>query len=202
MKYLGSSTIDSNENYTLNLEMAVDGFMKQHYYKQNLDSTYTFGQAIKLYLLSKQNEGQGVTYDNLIQWFEDSMNLHILGRKQKEWRISTRSFGVVRNNNYEQFNFAKFLRSLKQFFSGPTMWLKPLTGLPNFVFASLVNIKEGLKNSIGLGGPNSNFGIGDLAYGFKEAMAMQLSSASNENIRKNKAFLLMEKFGYLPDSFD
>ena len=109
---------------------------------------------------------------------------------------------MLTENNYTQFNFAKFLRSLKNFFSGPTMWLKPLTGLPNFVFASLINLKEAIKNSAGLGGINSNFGIGDLAYGFKEAIAMQVQSASAGALRKNKAYLLMEKFGYLPDSYD
>lgn len=67
MKYLGGGSIDSNENYTLNLELSIDSFVKQHYYKQHLDSTYTFGQAIKLYLIAQQNKGQGVTYDKLIE---------------------------------------------------------------------------------------------------------------------------------------
>ena len=121
MKYLGNPSIDANQNYTLNLELSIDSFVKQHYYKQHLDSTYTFGQALKLYFQAQANKGQGVTFDNLTAWFDDSINLHILGRKQKEWNVGTRSFGVITDNNYSQFNFAKFLRSLKNFFSGPTM---------------------------------------------------------------------------------
>lgn len=87
---------------------------------------------------------------------------------------------------------------------GPTMWLKPFTGLPNFVFASLVNLKEAAKNSMGLGTKHhSNFTLSDLVAGFGHAIKLVLWDGNSTNsYRNNKAYLLMEKFGYLPDSYD
>lgn len=205
MKGLGNAFVDDNHMYSHNLEYAVDNFVKQSYYKQHLDEVYAFGQAMKIYLIAKEEEGkeQGITFERTKEWFEDSVNLHILGHRQKEVNVSTRSFGKIQDGKYQKFNTIKFLRSLKNFFAGPTMWLKPLTSLPNAVFASLVTIKEGIKNSLGLGTPNSNFGVGDLAYGFAESFKLYLwNGLSDESFRKNKAYLLMEKFGYLPDSFD
>lgn len=203
MKYLGGNGIEHSGNYTMNVELAVDAFVKQHYYKQHLDQTYAFAQAMKLYLTAKENAGNGITYDRLKEWFENSIDLHILGRRQKEINFGTRTFGRVAQGQYQQFNAVKFLRSLKNFFTGPTMWLKPLTGLPNFVFASLVTLKEGIKNSAGLGTANANFDLGDIAFGFKEAFKLYFwDGASDESYRSSKAYLLMEKFGYLPDSYD
>lgn len=203
MKYLGGNGVETTGNYSLNVELAIDSFVKQHYYKQYLDQTYAFGQGMKLYLTAKENAGQGVTFDRLINWFEENMNLSILGRRQKELKLNTRTFGRVKNGQYMQFNAVKFLRSIKGFFVGPTMWLKPLTGLPNFVFASLVTLKEGLKGSLGLAGANANFDLGDMVYGFSEAFKLYFwDGLSNESYRKSKAYLLMEKTGYLPDSYD
>lgn len=203
MKYLGGNGIEMSGNYTMNVELALDAFVKQHYYKQHLDQTYAFAQATKLYLTAKENAGNGITYDRLIDWFENSIDLHILGRRQKEIKFGTRTFGRINKGQYQQFNAVKFLRSVKNFFTGPTMWLKPLTGLPNFVFASLVTLKEGLKNSLGLGTANANFDLADIAFGFKEAFKLYLwDGRSDDAYKQSKAYLLMEKFGYLPDSYD
>ncbi len=203
MKYLGNSRIDYEQNYTLNLEMATDAFVKQNYYKLYMDDVYTFGQSMKIYLGAKNNADQGVTFDRTIEWFERSLNLHILGHRQKELDLGYRKFGKITTKGFESFNLPKFLRSLKNFFSGPTMWLKPLTGLPNFVFASLVTVKEAVKGSFGIAGGHANFTLGDLASGFKEAFNLFLwDGVKDESFRRNKAYLLMEKFGYLPNSYD
>lgn len=81
------------------------------------------------------------------------------------------------------------------------MWLKPVTGFANATFAGLVTIKEAVKNSLAITGPHSNFGISDLASGFGIALGMQFDAAQGK-LRQNKAYLLMEKFGYLPDNYD
>jgi len=81
MKYMGHPMIDNAKNFSMNMELAIDAFMKQHFYKQYLDEVYTFGQGLKLYLAAKQNEEDSVNYKRTIEWFEDSINLHILGRK-------------------------------------------------------------------------------------------------------------------------
>ena len=211
MKYLGSESIDNNDNYTLNLELSVKSFMKHHIYKAKMDEVYTMAQAMKIYLDSQKQllseggadpERLGHT-KRLIDWFEDSLNLHILGRKSQSLTTSSRNFGKVKDDRYQKFNWAKFLRSMKQFFAGPTMWLKPLSGLPNFVFASLVTIKEGLKGSLGISTSNANFGLGEMAAGFGEAFKLFLwNGVSNDSFRNSKTYLLMEKFGYLPDNHD
>lgn len=81
------------------------------------------------------------------------------------------------------------------------MWLKPITGLPNGVFASLVTVKEAVKNSFFMKGQHANFGINDLREGFAVAIGMQTAGAVG-NLRENKAYLLMEKYGYMPDNYD
>lgn len=203
MKGLGSAYIDDNHLYTRNLEFSVDNFMKQSFYKQHLDEVYAYGKAMQIYLEVKASVNQGITFDRTIEWFEESVNLHILGHRQKEVEVSGRTFGRLKDNKYEQFNTIKFLRSVKNFFAGPTMWLKPLTSLPNAVFASLVTLKESIKNSSGLGGANTNFGLTDIAFGFAEAFKLYFwNGLSDRSFRRNKAYLLMEKFGYLPDSYD
>jgi len=53
MKYLGGPMIDHSKNFSLNVELAIDSFVKQHFYKQYLDEVYTFGQAMQIYLAAK-----------------------------------------------------------------------------------------------------------------------------------------------------
>ncbi len=210
MKYLGNKSIDENEHYTLNLELAVKSYMKHYIYKAHVDEVFTMGQAIRIYLNAKREEiaagpdpDRVDHVDRLTEWFEDSVNLHVLGRKSIKMDVSSRPFGKIRNDRYEKFNWVKFLRSLKTFFAGPTMWLKPLSGLPNAVFATLVTLKEGIKGTFGIATSNAQFGLSDIAYGFKEAFNLFLwDGKSNEQFRSNKAYLLMEKFGYLPDNSD
>ena len=203
IKYLGNNKINATMNYSHNLEMAVDSFVKQSLYKQHLDGTYAFGKAMQVYLEAKENTDQGIFFENLIDWFEDSVPLHVLGQKAKTLKVSQREFGVIKDDKYMEFNTIKFLRSLKNFFAGPTMWLKPVTGTINAVFANLVTIKEAVRNSIPGWHAGSNFTISDLAYGYSEALKLYTVDALSENkFRQNKAFLLMERFGYMPDSFD
>ena len=211
MKFLGSQEIEQNDNYTLNIELAYKSFMKHHIYKAQMDEVYAMAQAMRIYLdaqkekmlLSNAGNTPPEHIERLIGWFEDSINLHILGRKSQDLTLSSRSSGKIVDNRYHKLNWAKVLRSLKSFFAGPTMWLKPLTGLPNFVFASLISIKEGIKTSLGISTSNAKFGLLDLASGFEEARKLLLWDArSNEAFRHNKTYLLMEKFGYLPDNHD
>lgn len=82
------------------------------------------------------------------------------------------------------------------------MWLKPITGTINAVFANIVTFKEAFRNSAGFGA-GANFDLGDLMFGYQEAVKLFLGDGMFESkFRQNKAYLLMEKFGYLPDSYD
>lgn len=105
MKMLGNASMDANEEYTFNIEAAVDNFVKQAFYKQHLDDVYTFGQGLKIYFNAEQDLGTGMQYNKLKEWVENALNLHILGQRQKDFRPSTRSFGVnTIKDGYKQFN--------------------------------------------------------------------------------------------------
>lgn len=140
-------------------------------------------------------------FKNTIGWFEDTLELHILGKKDYRNDWVGRKLKINSKGGYKQFNFTKFLYSLKGFFAGPTMWLKPLTGLPNGIFAYLVTLKEAAKNSFFISGPHANFGLNEVREASGVAFGMQIDGMLG-NLRDNKAYLLMEKFGYLPDNYD
>lgn len=58
--------ISYTKNFTKNVELAVDSFVKQHYYKQYMDSVYTYGMSLKMYLAAKQNAEDNLDYKNLV----------------------------------------------------------------------------------------------------------------------------------------
>ena len=203
MKYLDNDSILDNENYTKNLELSLDNFVKQYYYKLHLDEVYALGQGLKIFLDYQSRIGNGVEFDRLKDWLDDSINLHILGKKNQDLPFSGRSSGKLTEQGYKQFNGVKFLRSVKNFFAGPTMWLKVFSGGMNAVFANLVTYKEALRNSLFKNNTNAAFTISDLNAGYAEAMKLfGLEMYSDDHHRKSKTYLLMEKFGYLPDNVD
>jgi len=201
MKYLDRGTIIEEEYYSLNLEKAVDTFMKHHMFKDKLDNVYAFAQGIKVYLVAKEAMDVNISLKRLVNFFDKSIELHLLGRKQSELTLAARMPYVIASGKIKEFNAIKLLRSLKQFMYAPTMWLKPISGTANFVFASMVNLKEAVKGSFGLEGSYTNFTVGDLAEGYREAWKWQFAAARGQ-MRDNKLYLLMEKYGYLPDNYD
>jgi len=203
MKFLGNQEIDLLENYSLNLEHVLDSFVKQYYYKQHADDAYALGQGFKIYLNAKQDPSNNITYKNLIGFFEASVDMHILGKREVRDDYFSRALGVKTPSGSKSFSITKFLRSLKNFFYAPTMWLKPLTGLPNFVFASLVNIKEAVKGDLFNGKSHAGFTTKDLAYGYSYALKLLGEKAMiNPTHRQDPVWLLLEKTGFMPDSYD
>lgn len=202
MKYLDNDHITDTGSYTMNLELSVDNFVKQYFYKLHLDEVFAYGTGLKLYLDFKARAGNGVSFDRLKDYIEDSVNLHILGKKSMNMDFSSRSFGMVKEKGYTQFSGVKFLRSVKNYFSGVTMWLKPVSGATNAIFANLVTLKEGLRNSITDKHGNASFSLNDLREGYAEAIKLFGGDAFTGNFRNNKAWLLMEQTAYLPDNVD
>jgi hypothetical protein len=127
--------------------------------------------------------------------------MHILGHKSTDVNLTRRGIRREDIDRFRTFNTVKFLRSLKTFFAGPTMWLKPLSGTSNFVFAYLVSLKEGAKNMIG-DNPNTRFTVSHLREGFTEARKLVLADGLTGKTSENKAMNLMQKFRYLPDNYD
>lgn len=202
MKYLGGGEIDMNNNYTLDVELMMDNFVKQYYYKQEMDQVYTYGIAMKMYLTAKERKDDSITFEKTAQWFEDSVNQHVLGRRADTLTLTRREIRRKDIDNFKRFDVVKFLRSLKNFFAGPTMWLKPLSGLANATFAYLTSLKEAVKNEFGIQGEHVKFGMGHLREGFAEARKLFMADAMSGSWSENKAFQLMEQFRYLPDTYD
>lgn len=202
MKYLDNDHIMDQQAYTLNLELSLDNFVKQNFYKLHMDEVYAYGLGLKLYLDFNKRMENGAEKPRLEAYIEDSVNLHILGKKSTGIDFSGRSFGKVTEEGYKQFSGVKFLRSVKSYFSGVTMWLKPVSGSVNAVFANLVTLKEAARNSFGSKVGNASFGLSHLREGYAEAIGMFGRDAFTGNFRTTKGWLLMEQFGYMPDNVD
>ena len=207
MKYLDNKEILDNNNFSTDLDHVMNNFVRQYTYKQELDEVYAYGVASKLYLQAKAVADENINYTKLVDWFEDSINLHVLGYKQSELTMRKREWKINTSKGFKTFNWPKFLRSVKAFFGASTMWLKPISGTANFVFASLYTLKEGVRNSItnkmyGTDKDNTDFGVLDIAKGFGAAFKMLIGDAIGGNLKKNKIYLLMEKYRYFNDSYD
>jgi hypothetical protein len=207
MKYLDNKEILDNDNFSTDLDHVMNNFVRQYAYKQYLDEVYAFGQASKLYLQAKAEADSNINYEKLVDWFENSIDLHVLGRRQQEMQMTRREWRLNTANGFKRFNWPKFLRSLKQFFAASTMWLKPIGGTANFVFASLYTLKEGIRSSVGTkiygtDKDNQDFGIADIVAGFGAAFKMLVADAVTGSKEKNKLYLLMEKYRYFNDSYD
>lgn len=177
--------------------------VKQYNYKLHLDEVHSLGTGIKYYLMAKEDESDNIDYTRAKEWFEDSINLHILGRKQTDIELVRRAIKARgADGKMLQFNFVKFLRSLKQFFAGPTMWLKPVSGLANAVFAGLVTVKEAIRNEFSIYGEHANFKLKDIAFGMTYAMNLYTTKSADGSFRHDPYWLLMEKTRFLPDNYD
>lgn len=202
MKYLGGGEIDAGNNYTLNVETILDGFVKQYMYKQHMDQAYGFATGLKMVLHADGQKEGSVNYARTVEWFDKAIQQQILGVKDTEFNVTRRDFKRKDIESFKRFNMSKFLRSLKTFFAGPTMWLKPVSGLANFTFAYLTTLKESVKNSMGIKGAHAKFSFNDLRYGFSVARELYGKDAMMGRKGDNKAYSLMERFRFMPDNYD
>lgn len=201
LKYLGSAEIDNNQNYTTNLPLLLTNFVQQYNYKLHLDNVYAFGNGLKMYLKAKEEKDSNISFKNTIDWFEDSINIHILGHKQDSIQLTRREFRRRDLDGFKRFNFVKFIRSLKKFFGMATMGLKPIGGTLNFLFASMVSTKEALRNEIG-STHHFRYGVKDLKEAFGVATQAIISDGMTGKWTENKVMSLMRKYRWLPDNFD
>lgn len=207
MKYLGNKDIIDEQAYTLDMDFAVKTFMRDYFYKQELDEVYTYGKALQIYLQALEDTND-VSYEHLIKWFEESVQLHVLGRRDTSLKLTKRELKIKSSNKgFMKFNWTKFLRSLKTFFAGPVMWLSPISGLANFVFATTASIKEGVKNSISSrtfvdDGRILDFTAGDIAEGFGIAIKTLIADVMLGTYKDSKAFQLMERYRMFNNSYD
>lgn len=104
LKFLGSGEIDNNQNHTMDLPLLLTNFVQQYYYKQHLDPVYAFANGLKMYLNARAKEDPSVEVKNTIDWFEDSINLHILGRRQTDMKLTRKESRVRTIEGFKRFN--------------------------------------------------------------------------------------------------
>ena len=216
MKYLDTDYIKDNQEYSTDIARAVDSFVSHHIYKQYADDVYAMGKAMKVYVeLQRDRDGKKV-HQNLIDWFDANISLTLLGRREDNLQLTKRPFRTregkpIEVNNLDtshlkKLNWAKVIRSMMSFFSGPTMWLKP-TGIVNGIFINMFTWKEAIRNSIasstlkGIDGSTIQFGVKDLAAAHVIYSDMVKDSIQG-NLRQNKTWIMLKKLNYLPDNYD
>lgn len=204
LKYLGGGEIDADNNYSLDVENIMDSFVKQHYYKQHLDEAYAFGLGLNMSLKAKEIEkgNKGISFKRTREWIDTSIEQHILGKRQQDLPLTQRAMRRRDIDTFRSVNWTKVLRSMKTYFASTTMWLKPVTGTANFIFAYLTSLKEAVKNEFGLKGQHTKFGVKDLMYGFSVARGLYGKDAMLGRATENKAYILMERYRYMPDNYD
>lgn len=205
IKYLGNPILDASQRYTLNAEMQFDRFMKALHYKEHMDSVYGLGQAINTYLEMAQEKDNGAGWQNTIDWIKNSLDQHILGLRQQEFKGGLTRQQLATRGRHQQLSPVKLLRAIKKFGSAPIMWLKVASGTRNGIFTYWVTSKEAIKYDIGtkiIGDADiRDFGMKEFVAAQPEWFKMQADAMKNQ-IHRNKAFLLMQRLRYLPDSFE
>jgi len=199
LKYLPNDYVLASGNYSINLEQQFDLFMRSMIYKEELDDVYAFGKGLQ-YLFDPQIE-DSKAWKRAKHFMKLNIEMQLKGRRQKDIQL----FGRRRKD------IIKMGRTFKQGAAAPIMWLKPITGTVNGIFAFMVNIKEAMKGSIikdaaklfpglKLNTDIADFTVSDLAWSIKEYFKMQFAAATG-GLKRNKMFLMAKKLQYLPDNY-
>lgn len=212
---LGNEHINASGEYSLDVDLIMNTFMQQTFYKQHLDEVYSYAHGIAAYLHLK--EDPTLEFTNTRATLEDMVQLHLLNRTSDSESLSSRPIRSSGPGGYKQISFTKVGKSIKSFFRGTTMWLRVDSGIRNAMFAYLYTLKEGVVSDVdslvskGLNNNNADFSTADIAKGMAQASSLiigdQLKKLTgthkHDNSSENhKIWLLMQKFGYLPDSYD
>lgn len=199
MKYLGNSIIDANpQKFSMNIEYQFDKFMKAYINKEELDDVYALGKGIQYMAQSNQQ-------DRLADFLDKQIKQQIQGISQS--RTSKKNF--VGKNKYN-LDFLKMLGGLKNVAAAPIMWLNIVGGSANSVFTYMFAVKESVKNQVmkngadffGIDGKSVDFTAEDLFNSHKSGFQAMMRDSMTAQLKGNKDFLLLKKFGYLPNNWD
>lgn len=199
MKYMGSPKMDSNPNlYSLNIEHQFDKFMRAYLFKEEMDDVYALGKGIEFQLKA---EGK---FDNTASYMSTTIEQLLRGRTQQ--RNSKSNF---LSKNRHNIDFFKIMAETKNIAAAPIMWFNYIGGTANGIFTYMFTLKETIRNGAikaghkfhGINGSSIDMTPKDFASAHKVAMGIAKDGMSG-NMEKNKAYILLKKFGYLPSNWD
>lgn len=207
----GSSVIE-NEEHSLNAERAFKLFISNIHAKKNLDSAYTLGKAIQVYVSTALNEQGQSKYEYLNPWIEDMLSLHILNDSDdgdfhyREWKVKVPKMLRDRYGEDVKINAWAVGKWLKSTTSLIGMAVKPVPALFNGALIFLTNHYKGLSNSIA----HRIFNVD------KDELAFTFSDVWNANLqwgeyigkwirgqgKETKLWNLSRNLRFLPDNYD
>jgi hypothetical protein len=169
MKYLGNDAIDSDtEMYTHNIEHMFDRAVRNYIFKDELDDVFAINKAMQYMLMMKDENKHGET----IKALERNLELTIRGRTQASPDSKDKSVFLAKNRS--RFNWKKAILSLKNMAAYPLLTLNFIGGSLNGLMATILTVKDSLKNSMlkrswfftGMDGDHVDFTFRDLLGGF------------------------------------
>lgn len=221
IKGLGSKSIDSSRNYSINLEHQFEYFLKSAIMKKHMSQAYAMGQAIRYRINAEDQLGaNGKTQlPELDRWLELQMEKLLRNRITDLPPIFSRALPFIFRNTHgvegdkdEGLNFD--LRRTLQTMGGLTAKIvlggKIFGGLKNLIFIDMYGVKEAVKNDIlvSMGksakfagiqnlGAFANFDLTGLAKGSIQYFGIAKDAAQG-NINKNKLWILLNNSAFLP----
>ena len=202
IKYLGNPDIEASENYSRNVEVILDVFVRGLKDKQHLDDVFHFAHGLRDVLAMKKGKDGNMLFSDTIDFIENRIVSDVMGkRKTQKW--SQKEFRI---GSGTPISIDALVRQAKHKVGWTIMWMKPISGTANGLFTGMVNFKEGLVGTIaekfhGIEGTAVDFTVKDLANAHKDWLEMQKDSALGK-IRENKTWLMARHLKYLPDNFD
>lgn len=210
IKGLGTPSLESNAEHTLDLNEAFSRFTRAAINKKHLDPVYGMARATKIYLEVKQdNEINDKMHQPAVDYIEKMiLDYNILGKDQQHFefggQVLTRGALQIRNKGRRRkVSWVKVIKSLKSFTSASVMWLKAGSGTANGVFATMITYKKAIKDSTlarftDWGTQVKDFGPKDLAAGQAQWVEMQKELLQNK-AHESKTYQLLKRLNYLPD---
>lgn len=211
IKYLGNVNIHDSKNYSLNLEYAFEQFVRNIEYKKELDHVVAAGRGLMTMMeLAVDPVTKETRFPRAMDYMNIQMKNLILDRPA---RLEGTVFEpLALNSKGKQYKLSAI--KLTQLFStiatAPIMWLKPINGMRNGIFAWMINAKEGAVNSIasmkfaGISNSAIDFGEGDLALASAEVTksAVQWALNPKQVKQQDKIWLLARQLNFLPENLD
>jgi hypothetical protein len=199
MKYTGSTKMDANVNlFSMNVEVQFDQFVKSYTFKEEMDDVFALGKGIQ-YAANAKN------FKNTSGFLETAIEQQVRGRTQ----IRTSNFNFLSKNKMN-LDFLKLISSTKNIASAPAMWFNYIGGTANGIYTYMYAAKDAVRNSAikfghkfhGIEGSSIDMTVSDFADASNVIIKGMIADGMRGKLNDNKAYILMKKFGYLPNNWD
>lgn len=216
LRGLGNSVSSMEGEYSLSIENQFETFMKSAYGKMYLTDAHSFIEAIKV--KNQDKETKKPILPRLEAWLNAQQDLALKGRRAvmtSPWSRPlpfTFSFDDKETGQaikvMQSFNLGKALLSLGTLTSYIRLGFNIRGGIKNTLGIMMSSVTEASKQSIMQKLYNdpkytsfvkdfTTMGAGEFAKALKPAIGVQVDAMKGK-LNSNKAWVLMNKFGYIP----